>query len=440
MMRPAAWLLAAAVVGGACSPLVSFPNLDTESGALTCSDGEDNDLDGQTDCEDPGCDSVCNRCGEVAEPESDELGQVCSRDCECPVNQSCNERARVVVDGPRNGQRCAPTPEPPDEGFDIHFIVQSDTPAGGLQNVLGTVRFNGDDSPIESATWLPNDSLIDFRGPPEQGQQRVLLLRDFGTIALPRPADDLVEVRVADEIESTGEAGADFGLVPVGEGGEGLGLNAVGVVTTATLSFEPLAETPAGFWRGRFRGRLRNAVGYDRFGRCTDTDEVYDADLGDCRPVSLLSEALFFLACTYRSQAPRGRGGLSSAWRPWFDAQDYRLVEEGECAARVEGELVRIRSAVDGTSSFRPVQSHVLELRIPRFRVVSSVGLDVGDNVQALLWQTMVVEEDRVTPLLDLDLGMPDRELEGRLRIDEQRLGPDGRFLGWVRGTVRTPQ
>jgi hypothetical protein len=99
--------------------------------------------------------------------------------------------------------------------------------------------------------------------------------------------------------------------------------------------------------------------------------------VGDCRPV-VDAEAVFYLACAYRVDAVRGLGG------------------------------------------------------------VSSVGLDVGDEVEAYLWQTTVIEDDRVTPLLDLDLGMPDRRLVGRLRIDDQRQGTDGRFLGWLRGMIES--
>jgi len=427
---------------GACALVVSFPELETEAGADACSDGEDNDLDGLLDCEDLDCGSVCNRCGEVAFPDFDGLGQVCARDCECPEGASCNDRALTVEDGVQTlTARCAREPDTIEEGFDISFLVEAGAPPDGRQNVQGRVRFNGIETFIETAAMFPQEGLFDFRGPPEMGLQRAILV--FSPL-LPTPVrGDSTRLRVADatQVSNPGAVRGDFGQVPVEGDTSGLSLNQVAVVASSTLSFQPLESSPNGFWQGRYRGRLRSAAGFDRAPGCTGGSSVYDGETGRCREIDP-QEALFYLACVFRNDAPapRGLGEVASTWSPfWLLLTQYNFTA-GECAGRLEGDVVRIRAAVDERDISVPVDSYVLDLTIPRFRLVSDVGLQVGSEVEAVIYRTNLVQSNRSRPLLDVNLDeVPAgdrRNLVGTLRIDDQRSGPEGRFLGWVKGEL----
>lgn len=50
---------ATTLVAAACSPLLSFPSLESEDTGTLCKDGQDNDGDGQTDCDDDDCLGHC---------------------------------------------------------------------------------------------------------------------------------------------------------------------------------------------------------------------------------------------------------------------------------------------------------------------------------------------------------------------------------------------
>jgi hypothetical protein len=183
---------------------------------------------------------------------------------------------------------------------------------------------------------------------------------------------DEIEVDSLGQVSQTGQ----FGPVP-SRGAADLALNQVAVVESSTIAFDPLDQVPAGYWRGRYSGRLRSAAGFDRWSACrTGGDLVYDADTGSCfePPVD---EALFYLACAYRPNASRKLGGIAFSWEPWWGRQ-RETFSVGECATRREADIVRIRAAVDARVATTASRSWVLELSIPRFSVVSDVGLRVG--------------------------------------------------------------
>jgi len=430
------------VSGAACSPLVSYPEQGPEQAA--CEDGVDNDLDGQTDCDDPDCASRCNRCGEVQVVETDELGRVCARDCECPDDFVCNPNALDVIDGAlAAAPRCAPEPILDDDSFDIAFTVEDFSAPGsdarsGRQNVLGRVRFNGVETGISSAAWDLTSQSITFAAAPETGQRSVLFVFSF-PIPSPRPfAAEAVTISDAVEADSLGQVQqrGQFGPVPLGAAIGDLALNQVAVVEASTITFDPVSQVPGGLWRGRYTGRLRGAAGFDRWSACP-TDRVYDAEAGACvEPPG--DEALFYLACAYRPDAPRGRGEVAFSWQPPW-APRRQSGSSGECAARREDDRLRVRGAV--VIGLGVARAWVLELDLPRFSAVADSGLRVGptEAVAARVWETELSEIDRESALLDLDLGPPDLLIRGRMRIDDQREGPNGRFLGWVRGQVVEP-
>lgn len=430
-----------------CSPLLGFPDVVSENALQTCQDGRDNDLDGDIDCDDADC--GCNRCEEfVSEPLTfDVLGQICNESCECmvpigEVDRLCNLEAKKV-DGAilRSISRCAPVPTPGEDEFDISFLIEvAPDPTNptievttGAGNVFGQARFDGETANIVSAQW-DGFSGLEFRGPPDDGQQAVLFLFRF---QLPQPDPFEKSVIVISDVlspdaERTGVLSADFGPVPTGGDPSGLRQNQVAVIQTATLTYQPLSDTPEGYWAGHFQGRLRNATAFDR--TTCGGDLVFDADIGTCR-VPAFDEVLIYLACAY-SEAPRpGFGEIQWSWKPWW-ASAIERGNGGECAARREGDVVRIRAVVDrgGLGPQNVSRPWILEIVVPRFRVSDVAGLAL-DN--AGMWQTTVGDDP--TPLLDIDLGPPDRSLSGSLRIDDQNFGPGGRFFGWIRAEVAGP-
>lgn len=78
-----------------CSLVYGYPNIVGEEGA-DCRDGVDQDLDGRTDCRDPGCSSVCDE-RLSCEPEAtggfddDDDGLIGCADRDCDGNPACTE-------------------------------------------------------------------------------------------------------------------------------------------------------------------------------------------------------------------------------------------------------------------------------------------------------------------------------------------------------------
>jgi hypothetical protein len=303
----------------------------------------------------------------------------------------------------------------------------------GQMNVAGRVRFDGLVTDIRRTNWSGEGNLpFDFRGLPSAGIEETLFF-----FLVPRPRAEPGQVSstlISDDIDIASSSQlADFGPVAVGADPTGLRLNRRAVVRTATLTLEEGGPEAPGHWRGSLSGVLRSATAFDRARSCPNDRPLYDPDSGSCVTVSL-DVATFFLGCSFGQPDLRNRGQLIFVWRPWW-AVDVETGAGGECVSVRTEEEIRIRALVDSTtlSSSLP---WILEVRLPRFQAVENVALPVsGDSASmALLWQTR--EPEARVPLLEADLGPPDRSFVGFVRIDDIQEGADGRFMAWMRGQV----
>lgn len=441
------------VAGVGCGLLVDLPEEIPENGLWLCQDQLDNDFDGLTDCADDDCD--CNRCPEFVEepPVVDALGQTCERDCECPDGMICNDRARDFGEDSQLYlvSRCAPDADPVEDAFDIHFTMEMTQGEGsgslvttGASNVFGRVRLDGTDVTIHSTEWLGGEGEFAFRSPRESNEEQVLF---FFLFPRPRPAMN-AEARffIADDIQplppapnETQTKAADYGPVFSGEDPSDLGQNQRAVVQTGILTFEPLSEVTDGYWRGRVSGELRAATSFDRARTCPARDrKAYDADIGGCAEPAP-DQVSFYLGCAFQPTPVRGWGDIAFAWFPWWSSSTIpEIGAGGECTAIRDGDRVRLRAQVDGTA-LGATLDWMLELDLPRFRVVENVGIEIGPElgVTAGIWRRSRPDGD--VSFFDLELGPPDRVVSGQIRIDDIREGPDGRFLGWVNGFLEEP-
>lgn len=424
LWKAAVLLIPALAVG--CSALVSFVEPIQESGFLTCEDGMDNDQDGLVDCDDPSC--QCNRCLEPipSAPPSDELGQVCARDCECPDGEVCNQEAEVI--DPSNGSltqdgRCiALATAIPDGAFDISFVVQQETNEAGVgaQNVLGRVLFDGEDFRMTSA--LLTSTGFDFRGPLLAAEQAILLADVFPRAQPAANEDRLFTIR--DNVLSVGSSQpqvlrALFGLLGIDVPGQGLPLGTRAVVLTSTLAYEP---SDGVYWRGRYFGTLRPVAALDRAraGPCP-SGRVYDPLSNRCTDIGTGDR--FFFGCLVGPAWRPNSGRVAYGWVPpnlmW--TRTSAAGGERECGTVREGDIYRLRMRT---------QDWMVEVLIPR----QDIGAGLGLNVSGLSPRLWAVPRDVSQPSL-FEANYSDElpyNFAGTLWIDLFSDRADGRIFGWM--------
>lgn len=429
------------VVG--CTLLTDFEaGLDRETGALLCSNGLDDDLDGQLDCLDPSC--LCNACGNgtfATSPSRDELGRACTLNCECRRNALAVDEVAVPsicnpVDGASDGpSRCLEVdrldlegrPQVDENTFLVSFVVEQDRQGNSevltqRQNVFGLARYEGDVFSFSSARWSLGGRKLEFRSSDSSQVLEVVLNAREPTVS------DVY--RINDGLDPVEDDALRAQLGPISSG-TSAGVNQIAVVRTSTLGLE--INTDGSFATGAWRGAFRAAGAVDRArgGRCLEEGKVYHPAPQRCFPGPEDEATMFFaFGCPVGSRAPEGSGSVGFYWsdNPFSSFEAGVALFGGECAVRILNDEIEIRLRTSPLLSGR----FILRARIPRSTVASGTSVRLGsESVRAEIFRT-----NAAGAILEVSLGdAPDIRLsDGQIFLEEARLDGAARLLGWLEG------